>query len=271
MIRATGVTRYCARTASSSALSSSASSSSSVDHNHVFIAGATALIAASSFVASYRSSCRCDVPLSLQKVDASTIFPNLTGHLQSEDDEHTPVFRTIPAGSKELMEEYNKKNNDGGRSERAFVRAVEGGLLNWAKFNNDDGLLDDVRAGEEEAGDDLLATSDINAAATPATVGVMDPTSVVLKRINTIRRRSLDANHVYTKKMYFYQSTQIRDDKRWRFRLFALPSSENLGKEMAYLLGTSLNLISVGSFADGESSIKIDEGVRGKEVYVVCR
>jgi phosphoribosylpyrophosphate synthetase len=71
--------------------------------------------------------------------------------------------------------------------------------------------------------------------------------------------------------MYFYQSTQIRDDKRWRFRLFALPSSENLGKEMAYLLGTSLNLISVGSFADGESSIKIDEGVRGKEVYVVCR
>jgi hypothetical protein len=139
--------------------------------------------------------------------------------------------------------------------------------LNWAKFNNDDGLLDDVRSGEE-VGDDLLATSDINAATTPATV---DPTSVVLKRINTIRRRGLDANHVYTKKMYFYQSTQIRDDKRWRFRLFALPSSENLGKEMAFLLGTSLNLISVGSFADGESSIKIDEGVRGKEVYVVCR
>lgn len=193
------------------------------------------------------------------------IFPNhLTGHLQSEDDEHAPVFRTIPAGSKELMEGHNRKNNDGGRSEQAFVRAVEGGLLNWALFNNDDGLLDDVRAGEEI----LLATSEINAA---ATVGVMDPTSVVLKRINTIRRRGLDDNHVYTKKMYFYQSTQIRDDKRWRLRLFALPSSENLGKEMAYLLGTSLNLISVGSFADGESSIKIDEGVRGKEVYVVCR
>jgi len=265
MIRATGlISRYCARTASSSA-----SSSSSGDH--VFVAGATALIVAASFAASYRSSCRCDVPLSLQKVDNSTIFPSLAGHLQSEeDDEYTPVFRTIPAGSKELMEGHNRKNNDGGRSERAFVRAVEGGLMNWANFNNDDGLLDDVRAGEE-VGDDLLATSDINAAATPATEGAMDPTSVVLKRINTIRRRGLDDNHVYTKKMYFYQSTQIRDDKRWRFRLFALPSSENLGKEMAFLLGTSLNLISVGSFADGESSIKIDEGVRGKEVYVVCR
>jgi phosphoribosylpyrophosphate synthetase len=40
--------------------------------------------------------------------------------------------------------------------------------------------------------------------------------------------------------------------------------------EMAYLLSTSLNLINVGSFADGKTSIKIKNTVHGKEVYVIC-
>lgn len=195
------------------------------------------------------------MPLSLQRSgDASAIFASLDGHLPLDGgDEHVPVFRTIPARSKEIIEGHARENNDGGRSGRAFARAVEGGVCNyWAKLN-DDGIHDEFRSGREIC-DDLLATSDV-ATVLPSTE-------------DTIRRRGL--GEVYTKKMYFYQSTQIRDDKRWRFRLFALPSSEHLGKEIAYLLGSSLNLISVGSFADGETSIKINEGVRGREVYVVC-
>ena len=39
---------------------------------------------------------------------------------------------------------------------------------------------------------------------------------------------------------------------------------------MASLLGTSLNCLNVGAFTDGETSVKIDEAIRGKEVFVVC-
>lgn len=93
---------------------------------------------------------------------------------------------------------------------------------------------------------------------------------VIIQRINTVRRNGLGQNQVYTKRMYFYQAAQVKDFMRERFRLFALPSSENLGKEMAFLLDTSLNEISVGAFADGETAVKVLERVRGKEVFLVC-
>ena len=93
---------------------------------------------------------------------------------------------------------------------------------------------------------------------------------VALKRIHSVRSNGLGSNQVYTKNMYFYQSTQVKENMRNRFRLFALPSSEHLGKEMAYLLGTNLNCVNVGAFTDGETSVKIEDMVRGKEVFVVC-
>ncbi|KAL7548465.1 hypothetical protein ACHAWF_012311 [Thalassiosira exigua] len=70
--------------------------------------------------------------------------------------------------------------------------------------------------------------------------------------------------------MYFYKSSSIKPSLRNRFRLFALPSSERLGRETAYLLGTDLSLVDVGSFADGETTVQVQDGVRGKEVFVVC-
>ncbi|KAL9184153.1 hypothetical protein ACHAXT_002239 [Thalassiosira profunda] len=93
---------------------------------------------------------------------------------------------------------------------------------------------------------------------------------VILRRISTVRRNDLGLNQVYTKKMYFYQTAQIKKKMLDRFRLFALPSSKHLGKEMAYLLGTDLNCLNVGAFTDGETSVKIEDSIRGKEVFVVC-
>ena len=93
---------------------------------------------------------------------------------------------------------------------------------------------------------------------------------VIVKRINTIKRNGLGQNQVYTKKMYFYQSAQVKEYMRNKFRLFALPSSERLGKEMAYLLGVGLNCIDIGSYTDGETNVQIEDSIRGKEVFVVC-
>jgi ribose-phosphate pyrophosphokinase len=195
-------------------------------------------------------SCRCDDGLDLGMDD-----------YRDDDGDETPVYRTISADSDELVD-YGRRateGDDGTRSGQAHARAVRAGLSPSSGIYRD---------GDD---DGLLATSD--GGGTVAAIvddGTKSPSSVGLRRIDTVRRRGLGLDQVYTKRMYFYQSTKIREDKRERFRLFALPSSEYLGKEMAYLLGTSLNLINVGSFADGETSVKIDEGVRGKEVYVVC-
>ena len=93
---------------------------------------------------------------------------------------------------------------------------------------------------------------------------------VIVKRINSVQRNGLGQNQVYTKQMYFYQAAQVKDFMRDRFRLFALPSSESLGKEMALLLDTSLNAINVGAFTDGETSVKVEDRVRGKDVFLVC-
>ena len=92
----------------------------------------------------------------------------------------------------------------------------------------------------------------------------------VNKRITNVRNNGLGSHQVYTKNMYFYQSSKIKEYMQNKFRLFALPSSEHLGKEMAYLLGTELNSVNVGAFTDGETSVKIEDAVRGKEVFVVC-
>jgi ribose-phosphate pyrophosphokinase len=194
-------------------------------------------------------------------------------------DVDVPAFalRTVPADSDEILSRGREgEARDGGRSRRAHARAVLSGLSpgggSGAWPPRDGG------GGGAPVGGRPLATSDAApGVAAGGEVGVVadgaagpPPGEAVLRRIDTVRRKGLGRDQVYTKKMYFYQCTKIREDMRPRFRLFALPSSEDLGREMAYLLGTSLNLISVGSYADGETSVKIDEGVRGNEVYVVC-
>jgi len=97
----------------------------------------------------------------------------------------------------------------------------------------------------------------------------VDP-SVILRKITTISQDDLFRNQVYTKSMYFYRSDNIKSYMKEKFRLFALPSSENMGKEMGAFLETDLNVINVGAFTDGETSVKINDTCRGKYAYVVC-
>jgi ribose-phosphate pyrophosphokinase len=53
------------------------------------------------------------------------------------------------------------------------------------------------------------------------------------------------------------------------FKMFALNSNRELATEMAALLGCELGKCSVSHFSDGEIQIRIEESVRGSEVYIV--
>ena len=52
-------------------------------------------------------------------------------------------------------------------------------------------------------------------------------------------------------------------------KLFCGNANPALGKSIADYLGVSLGAISLGSFPDGETSCKIEEDIRGRDVYLI--
>jgi phosphoribosylpyrophosphate synthetase len=74
---------------------------------------------------------------------------------------------------------------------------------------------------------------------------------------------------VTTRNMYFYKSTTIAKPLEHRFALLAGPSSEELGGDVAHLLGVTASKLDCTRFADGETRVELNASVRGKHVYVV--
>ena len=69
--------------------------------------------------------------------------------------------------------------------------------------------------------------------------------------------------------MYFY-TAPIVDPKILKcVSLFAGPASQDLRLDIAALLHTNLNCMSVGKFTDGETAVHIDDAVRGRKVFVI--
>lgn len=74
---------------------------------------------------------------------------------------------------------------------------------------------------------------------------------------------------VTTQKMYFYKTSQLQTEMADRFIILAGTSSEEVGGDIAHLLGVPINQMHVGKFTDGEVNIQLQESVRGKHVYVI--
>lgn len=85
-------------------------------------------------------------------------------------------------------------------------------------------------------------------------------------RLNT---RHQNENIVTTQKMYFYRTPRIQSFMANKFILLAGPSTEELGADIAHLLGLNLNHLKMGKYADGEVNVSMQDSVRGKHVFII--
>ena len=117
----------------------------------------------------------------------------------------------------------------------------------------------------------IVATSKNQIPIDPST-GEQPPAAVTrrltenLDRVNT---GHLNENIVTTRKMYFYRTPRIQPRMVDKFILLAGPSSEDVGGDIAHLLGMNLNHLKMGRYADGEVNVHMEDSVRGKHVFII--
>jgi len=69
---------------------------------------------------------------------------------------------------------------------------------------------------------------------------------------------------VTTKKMYFYRPTSTKENLKFNqnIAIFAAPNSQCLGTDTSNAVGVDLSKVKIAAYADGETSVKIEDSVR---------
>jgi len=193
----------------------------------------------------------------------SRIGSNVAASCEKKQEGNEGVGLTTVSSAEEQMEKLRQyaatfmkeerrssaaatKHNDMAhpKSFAAFQKVIE---------NHEAGSLSYDECVEEYNHDDHESSSDGASVTSPPTM-----------------QKERNESYVTTKRMYFAKDTLIKSLVRQnRVAIFAMPSSTHLGLDISSLLGVPLNDIEVSAFKDGETSIVINDLVRGKEVYLV--
>jgi len=187
---------------------------------------------------------------------------------------HTPsqtaVTVTIPSSPPVTIQSVNLEEHD------KSVRALDA-VLDSVPCSEVGSYVHNAHRLETEAEDEMdAADCTTNTDETPPQSTLLANSALLDARQDKItplldhnNDPNLGYNIVTTQKMYFYKTPEISKHTQKQLCLFSGPSSIQLGSDVANLLGVPLSDLTVGNFADGETSVNVHNTVRGKEVFIV--
>lgn len=177
----------------------------------------------------------------------------------SEAAEPAPLISVIST------DEGNNKDHLGGEEMEKGMHAFLTAMDVLSKTN-----LNSAENGTVDAVDTSKVDSKIDQSKDPKPdEGDTLATSTALATRNNISSKIERGGIVTTKKMYFCGTPTINKHVRNKISIFAGPSSQDIGFDVATLLRMNLNSMSVGKFTDGETAVQIGDHVRGREVFVI--
>jgi ribose-phosphate pyrophosphokinase len=199
-------------------------------------------------------------------------------HLSSEDSdsdsvcfscshmEHEKSIQALKSAMEQIIEEQEQAAQDAMKKQRQLraQRRRRSSSRGLGSDNISDDDFDENEALHDESID--ITDADVSKEEVNVNVNIFATSAPVAANQSKVVG---DSKCVTTKKMYFYKSPSVKQHDQEKLCLLAGPSSEDLSADVAHLLGVDLHALRVGAYNDGETSIQINDPVRGKHVYVI--